>query len=650
MATGDQSDMMARMQAVLPPSWFPDTRPVLDSILAGMGAVWARIYGVLSWVPLQTRIMTSTEAMLDLAAWDFFGNALLRRAGEADGPFLTRIQNEMFRERGIRAAVVEALIDLTGVAPWVFEPARPADTGGYGTSGSSAGTGLGYGCAGGYGSLAPPFQFFVIAYPGTPEPGPANVMGYYAGSGWAGGGYGQGAIEYATPAWQQGLVADSDIDNAVSEVLPINTIAWTAITETSPFTEPPGAVTGLAAGSVTQTSVALTWTAPAGGGAVGAYDVLYRVTGSGAFSILASTGATNDTLASLYPNTSYDFAVFAANGAGPGALSNVVTVQTVGAVPNTPGGFSAAAATPAYSSAALSWAASVPDSTHGPAASYTVSYSAGNTGAWTVLQSGITGLFVTVTGLAHDTLYGFKVDAVNSDGTNVTGATTTLTTDYAPPNVPTALSVAPVPDGTTSELSVAWTASATDGAHDAATGYDVRYSLSGAGSWTTQTGVTSGVVLTGLTAGTAYDVQARATNASTTSPSAWSATVTATTWATALVWGSDGQGGSLPPTSPVSHTGSWPGGGLNFAATNPLSHPSGMTGWLVYDTQGVVPPSTGNEYAVSCSTPWTSTYGQYLAPPPTAGTWYVWAELTTSATAGAGSVTAAIVSGPITVT
>ena len=619
--------MMARMKAVLPPSWFPDQTPVLDSILAGMGAVWASIYGLLSWATLQTRIRTSTGAMLDLAAWDFFGNALLRRAGEADGPFLARIQREMFRERATRAGVVAALTDLTGITPWVFEPACPADTGGWGTPGSNVGMGMGYGCAGGYGTLTLPFQFFVTAYPGTPEPGPASVMGYYAGSGWAGGGYGAGAMEYVTPALQQGLVADSDIYNAVSEVLPANTIAWTAIAESSPFTEPPGAVTGLATGSVTQTSVALTWMAPAAGGDVTAYDVLYRVTGSGAFSILGSTAATSDTPASLYPNTSYDFAVYARNSAGPGALSNVVMVQTVGAVPNTPGNFAAVAGTPAYSSVALSWAASAPDSTHGPAASYTVSYSVNNTGAWTVFQSGITGLPATVTGLAHDTLYGFKVDAVNSDGANVAGATATLTTDYAPPNVPTGLAVAPVYDGTTSKLAATWTASATDASHDAATAYDLQWSPHGASTWTLVSGVASPATITGLAAGSSYDVQARARNGSTTSPSAWSGAVAAATNGTALAF----ELGTPPSTCAPSYG---PGVTVNAGPT-----PASLnTAWSASNT---VVPTTGLNAATAFSYGGSTYWGSYPESPATAGTYYVWAVTPDGS---------ALVSGPITVT
>ena len=106
---------------------------------------------------------------------------------------------------------------------------------------------MGYGCAGGWGSAQLPFQFFVVGFRGSISP-VAGVMGYYTGSGWAGGGYGAGAIQYVSPSWYQGQVTDADLEAAVASVLPVATIAWMAIASASPWTVPPGPVTGLAAG------------------------------------------------------------------------------------------------------------------------------------------------------------------------------------------------------------------------------------------------------------------------------------------------------------------------------------------------------------------------------------------------------------------
>ena len=178
--------MAARVRAVLPSRWFPVSRdggpsatPVLDGVLAGFGATWAAMYSLLSYTRLQTRIATATNVFLDLIAGDFFGTSLLRRSGETDAPFRSRIQQSLFAPRATRAALIKALTNLTGRAPAVFEPAYTYDTGGYGTPLQSGGA-FAYGMAGGYGSLLLPFQCFLIAY--RPRTGGiANVAGYLPG-------------------------------------------------------------------------------------------------------------------------------------------------------------------------------------------------------------------------------------------------------------------------------------------------------------------------------------------------------------------------------------------------------------------------------------------------------------------------------------
>jgi len=240
MVTGDQNDMAARMRAVLPAGWFPDSAPILTAILAGFGAIWAQMYALLAWVRLQTRITTATGANLDLISLDFFGGDLQRRAGESDAAFEARIERELFRPKGTRVAVVQELTDLTGQAPRIFEPRLTSDTGGYAIGG------VGYGAGGGYGSLLLPFQFFVQAYFAVATP-IANVGGYYAGAGWAGGGYGAGAIEYADTENVPGLIQDADIYAGVNNVRPVGTIAWVAISAAPVLPDPPSMPGGLVA-------------------------------------------------------------------------------------------------------------------------------------------------------------------------------------------------------------------------------------------------------------------------------------------------------------------------------------------------------------------------------------------------------------------
>jgi hypothetical protein len=227
---GDQLDVLARLRAVLPARWFPDSAPILDGLLSGLAAGWSWVYQQLHYVQAQTRIATATGIWLDIIAQDYFGARLVRRAGQSDPALRSAIRRELFRERGTRGAIVAVLRDLTGRPPLIFEPAHPADTGGYTTSsgggGGGGGGGVAYGSAGGWGSLALPFQCFVTAY--RPLGGGIAMVG-----GWCSGGgaYGQGAIEYASLAMVQTQVTDEDIYNAVADVLPIATIGWTKIAD-----------------------------------------------------------------------------------------------------------------------------------------------------------------------------------------------------------------------------------------------------------------------------------------------------------------------------------------------------------------------------------------------------------------------------------
>lgn len=221
--TGDQADFQSRLKAVLPLRWFADETPVLDSVLGGLGAAWAWLYSLLQYVKAQTRIGTATDVWLDVIAVDYFANSLSRMAGESDNSLRARIENELLRERATRSAVDLALTQLTGRAPTIFEPARPTDTGGYGSL-SGNGGGVGYNSCGGWGSLSLPFQCFVTAY----RPTGGGIAGV-AGWGAAAGAYGTGIIEYASLDMVNAQVTDADIFAAVAGVMPVATIAWTQI-------------------------------------------------------------------------------------------------------------------------------------------------------------------------------------------------------------------------------------------------------------------------------------------------------------------------------------------------------------------------------------------------------------------------------------
>ncbi|QOR55294.1 MAG: hypothetical protein SHS37scaffold220_63 [Phage 67_12] len=135
MATGDQNDIQSRLRQLIPHGWFLNgLSPLRDALLLGLGNILAFGYSLLAYVRLQTRIGTATDGFLDMIAGDFFGSSLTRAANQTDASYRSRILINIFRERVTRRAVTSILTQLTGRAPGIFEPARPADTGSYGAA------------------------------------------------------------------------------------------------------------------------------------------------------------------------------------------------------------------------------------------------------------------------------------------------------------------------------------------------------------------------------------------------------------------------------------------------------------------------------------------------------------------------------------
>lgn len=187
MSTGDQSDILSRLRNNLPPSWFgyqvnfildssgdplldsggnfiEDGQPlpaVLSGLLSASADVSSFIYSLITYSKLQTRLKTMTDGWLDLAAYDFFGLRIQRLPGQSDSSFLATILIELFRIRNTRAAIDQVLFGLTGHHPVIFEPWRPADTGGLNS------TSLYYGGPGAFGSRSLPYTVFVKAYRGN---------------------------------------------------------------------------------------------------------------------------------------------------------------------------------------------------------------------------------------------------------------------------------------------------------------------------------------------------------------------------------------------------------------------------------------------------------------------------------------------------
>ena len=90
----------------------------------------------------------------------------------------------------------------------------------------------------------------------------------------------------------------------------------------------PGSVVTLTTSSVTSDSVDLSWSSPTSGGAVSAYMVQYRVSGTGSWSTASiSVVANSFVVTGLTSGTSYDFEVTAtgSGGIGPAAIISATT-------------------------------------------------------------------------------------------------------------------------------------------------------------------------------------------------------------------------------------------------------------------------------------------------------------------------------------
>lgn len=224
--------MAARMAAVLPARWFPPLAeaPVLRGLLTGIGQAWAWCYAVLDRMRDEARIATASGVFLDMAALDFFGTGLRRRASEGDGEFRLRLQRNLLRERATRGGVLAAVALEAGGRATVFEPSRPGDTGGYGGPGNwHVGGGFGYGAAGlAYGSLSMPFQIFVDVERAADVGAFAGVAGY-GGSALADGvpsGYGCGPAAYGPGGLAALAATEADVASAIANAIPAGTLAW----------------------------------------------------------------------------------------------------------------------------------------------------------------------------------------------------------------------------------------------------------------------------------------------------------------------------------------------------------------------------------------------------------------------------------------
>ncbi len=270
----------------------------------------------------------------------------------------------------------------------------------------------------------------------------------------------------------------------------------------------PGTVTGQSAnGCSAGTSVTVSWTAPSNGGAtIDYYQVYYGTSASPTTAYGSTTATTSQTLTGLTQGTTYYFRIKAHNVAGFSAAYSADCSAVPSTTPGTP---TIGTATMNCGNATITWTA--PASNGGSAITDYRMY-VGTTSTPTTPGTLLGNVLTTnVTNLAKNTLYYYRVKAVNAcgDSASYSGVVSGTTKDV--PDAPTI----GTPSSGCGYIRANWTAPANNGG-SAITGYKIYWATTAGGSYTL--GNTVGVVLTGdittgLTKNTTYYMKVVAVNA-----------------------------------------------------------------------------------------------------------------------------------------
>ena len=241
------------------------------------------------------------------------------------------------------------------------------------------------------------------------------------------------------------------------------------------------------------------------------YDVHYRQSGASSWQGQAHSGtATHTTIRGLQADRTYEVQVRAkgSEGAGSWSPSGTGTTPQV-AVPEKP----PAPRVTAAGSATLVVRWTAPTDNGAPVTDYDVHYRQSGVSSWQVRLHSGTATQTTLTGLRASTEYEVQVRAGNRVGDGPWSESGTGATRQRQPAAPDAPTVGAGQEVAT--LDVSWTAPTDNGG--VAIDYDVRYRQSGQqppAAWREwlRSGTATHTSLTGLRAGTEYEVQVKAGN------------------------------------------------------------------------------------------------------------------------------------------
>jgi fibronectin type 3 domain-containing protein len=245
----------------------------------------------------------------------------------------------------------------------------------------------------------------------TPVNGGSAITGYRIYRGLASGGE-----TMLTAVGTSNTYTDATASNGTTyfyAVTAVNAVGEGAFSNEQPATTVPGAPT-LTAAVPGNSTVALTWTAPASGGGAGAVTsfTIYRTPAGGPEALLTTIG---DTSVTTYDDdtavngTTYTYRVAGVNAAGESAKSNGITV-TPSTVPAPP---TLTAATAGNGTVTVTWNAA--NANGSPVTGYELSRAVG-AGSSTLLVTLGDVTTYTDSAVTNGTIYDYRLVAVNANG------------------------------------------------------------------------------------------------------------------------------------------------------------------------------------------------------------------------------------------
>ena len=281
--------------------------------------------------------------------------------------------------------------------------------------------------------------------------------------------------------------------------------AYSNESNTTTFTNPPSAPTGLAATAISSSQIDLSWTDVAN---ETGYKIERKTGAAGTYTEIASVAAGVVTYSNtgLTVNTTYYYRVRATNSGGDSPYSNEANATTFDTIPAAPSALAATAISTTQVN--LSWADNASNET-----GFKIERKTGSGGSYGEIATvGANVSTYSDTGLAEGTNYFYRVRATNAVGDSAYSNEANATTFTNPPDAPTGLTATTT---SSTQIDLSWTDVANE------TGFKIERKTGVGGSYSQIATVGAGVVAysnTGLAPNTTYYYRIRATNAGGDSP------------------------------------------------------------------------------------------------------------------------------------